>query len=203
MNDRDRAWELHIIDYIENHKRPGAKVIDINTSQPADNLFDWYKQDIDILVIFNFENDFDICSYEVKSDNKMHRTNNIFVEFSLNHPNPDESPKNKAVMQQFPDLQVYYPLEPYEEPGWLYYSKADYLLYTDTVNETMYKIPLPALKTHIEENPGKFNVGVAYDQRKYEVVESKGYCINIDYILENIDGCIVYKNIGKPRLGSY
>jgi hypothetical protein len=194
MKKQDRAWELHIIfDYIIPRKKPQDRVIDVNTCQPEDNMQDYYNMDVDIIVVHNYEDgSFDVKTGEIKADYQMHKTGNLFIEYAQEHPAPDEAPQNKTL------YQIYYPVEPYTSAGWLNFSKADYLLYIDTVNEVMYKIPFQPLKQHILANPNKFNTGKAYDYRKYETVISHGYLIKIDYILKHIEGCQVFMNIGRP-----
>jgi hypothetical protein len=112
---------------------------------------------IDNCVDFILSKDNKVSTWEVKTDTKMHITENIFVE---KYSNLDK-----------------------EEEGWFTKTKADYICYVDAENSKGYIFEIRALKDFIKAYPMCRQANCVdwfYYGNKSTKIIRRGYLVNID-----------------------
>ena len=116
--------EQLIIQFLES---AGCLVTDVS------NEPEYWAQDIDLLV----EKCGRCSSIEVKTDNRISRTRNLFVE-TFNPRSIDQA-------------------------GWLFFSKAELLYYLDSENLIVYVFRLDELRAFVERNRRNLKTAYVYD----------------------------------------
>lgn len=112
----------------------------------------YFKKDIDLLV----SDEEDTYSIEVKWDNVIAKSGNLFIEFYCSHS---------------ADLK-----------GWFSFCQADYLMYGDAVNGIFYIYRVNELKEFIENNKEAFQVRAVKEVTSCNAYESKGYLVPLSAV---------------------
>ena len=102
---------------------------------------------------------------EVKTDERIGETNNIFAEHHCIYKRNNE-----------------------EGQGWIQYTKADKIYYYDSINEWFYVFKTSDLKKYIQENNPK--MVQAYDKNK----TMYGYLVDVTKLSESYEVGALYKN---------
>lgn len=125
---------------------------------------EFWNQDID----FSAERNGKIDYIEVKWDNRIHQTNNMYVETET------DIDKSKA--------------------GWYLICKADYIFYGDSYNNLFYKFKFSDLKAYIEKHNGKIEQRKAGDYNYKHTLKkvSNGYLVNIKSFSQEYNVEIIY-----------
>ena len=99
----------------------GYKVLDVSKNP------DYFDKDIDFIV---FSPATGLTkSFEIKTDTKIHKTGNLYLELSNIHS------------------------KQWNGEGWWKHCEADYLVYIDAARRKFYIIPLLELKERVEQSP--------------------------------------------------
>ena len=126
------------------------KIVDVSEDDK------YQKNDIDILMY-----KFSLCkreyiyitSFEIKTDFIIHKTNNIFAETQTQRDNGHNT------------------------TGWLYKSKADFLLYYDPYKNVFYQTDLNVLKEYVANNINTLTYKKVYNKK--EKGYNCGYLVNL------------------------
>lgn len=129
----------------------------------TDNPVFWDK-DID----FSIEKNGNIEYIEVKWDNRIHQTGNLYVE-------------------KYTDIDK-------KKKGWFEICQADYILYGDSYNNLFYKFRLKDLKDYIEKHESQLQQRKAGDWNyKHELKKvSNGYLVNIKSLSQEYNVQVIY-----------
>ncbi|MDD3502519.1 MAG: hypothetical protein PHE63_00310 [Eubacteriales bacterium] len=121
------------------------------------NLPDYQEKDIDFIA----EKNGIAKTIEVKTDNRIRKTNNLYIE-------------NMTDI----DKQLY---------GWYHYCQADYLAYIDNVAAIVYLIPFDKVKAAVEQ--GKARLIKVQSQRQDKQKSTKyqtGWLLNIAIVKDSL-----------------
>lgn len=127
----------------------------------------FWKQDID----FSAEKNGKLEYIEVKWDNRIHQTNNMYVETQTDIDN--------------------------NKDGWFNICKADYIFYGDSYNNLFYKFKFSDLKDYIEKHNNDIAQRKAGDwnykkgQKELKKV-SNGYLVNIKSFSQEYNVSVIY-----------
>lgn len=144
----------------QNNKAKEAEVIarkivlqnDFCGIYDTSDVKEYQEQDIDFIAYRNWSGE--AVTFEVKNDDRINKTNNIFAE----------------------EERIY---SDHTSDGWLKCSKAEWFFYRDSVNQVSYLFALEDLKEFIKNNKTKAVTVPDYNKGK-KIKDVKGKLININ-----------------------
>lgn len=158
----------------ERDKLRGKKTEDIlldllkkseNITYLKDVRMDLVAQKNDYDFIYQLKNEEYQLKVEVKSDERINKTRNIFAEVF----------HQSLLTGEFGQ-------------GWITYTKADYIFYYDTVSEFFYVIYTPHLKEYIKDKKPILKSFDEYDKEKQRYIKrNNGYLVNIDDFMKKYE----------------